>query len=133
MTKIISVRVPDNERLAFLPRHAGKSMLSVENSVYKALSRFCKDYTGGYWNFYELSNGGFYMAPDLDGFLPLFIESNGYEGEASADAAGIVSTLFALNYVCNLSGDEKLIDRYYWLRDFAGEHDEADEIFAAID
>lgn len=125
--------IPDNERLAFLPKYAGKWMLSVENGVYTALSRFCEGYTGGYWNFYELSNGGFYMAPDLDGILPLFIDSNGYEGDVSADAAGIISTLFALNYVCNLSSDEKLIDRYYWLRDFAGEHAEADEIFTAID
>ncbi|MNG28751.1 Antirestriction protein KlcA [compost metagenome] len=50
----------------------------------------------------------------------------------SADAAGITASLFA---ICDLAqgGDEKLIDAYYALRDFAAEHAEANEIYSAID
>ena len=90
-------------------------------------------YNGAYWHFYELSNNGFYMAPDLDEDLTLFIESNGYEGEVSPDAAGIIATLYALNHLCHTTRSEKLIDAYYLLRDYVGQHAEASKIYSAID
>jgi hypothetical protein len=42
-----------------------------------------------------LSDGGFYMAPDLADRLEE-VDGNGFRGELSADAAGIVATPFAL-------------------------------------
>ena len=57
-------------------------------------SRLSEDYGGGYWLFYTLDNGGFYMAPDSDGKFQV-ISPNGWEGFMSADAFGITVCLFA--------------------------------------
>jgi len=73
------------------------------------------------------------MAPDMDDLLPIFIDLNGYEGKVSADAAGIIASMFALNYLCNESASDKIIDQYYLLRDFASCHSEANSILQAID
>lgn len=112
-------------------------MMRGESLVYAWLRRLSEDYNGGFWNYYELSNGGFYLAPELTGRLCLEVDGNGYSGELSADAAGIVATLFTLGQLAadNQSTDvaDVLIDRYHFLRDFARDHAEAAEIFRAID
>ena len=46
--------------------------------------RLAKDYLGGYWQFYALSNGGFYMASDAHAFE--VICENGYVGRLSGQA-----------------------------------------------
>jgi hypothetical protein len=38
-------------------------MIIGEALVFGWLDRLCIDYSGGLWDFYSLSNGGFYMAP----------------------------------------------------------------------
>ena len=96
-----------------------------------------EDYSGSYWHFYTLTNGGFYLAPTSDKLMHISVEGNRFDGEMSADAAGIVATLFALGQLAGEvqgtdSGDV-LIDRYYFLRDFALDHAEARLIFKAID
>lgn len=105
--------------------------------MYGWLSRLSEDYNGGFWNYYTLTNGGFYMAPATDKALRLVVAGNWFEGELSADAAGIVATLFALGQIAaEIQGTaeaDALIDRYHFLRDFAAEHVEAGLIFRAID
>ncbi|MEX3547638.1 MAG: antirestriction protein, partial [Burkholderia sp.] len=82
-------------------------------------------------------NGGFYMAPKLAGRLRLEVDGNGYCGEVSANAAGIVATLFALGQLtAEIQGTDEadaLIDRYHFLREFVDGHAEAGAIFRAID
>lgn len=134
MTTIITSHlINDKQRLSFLPKHFGSQMIVGERGIYKALSIMCSSYNGGYWNFYDLSNGGFYLAPDMDGLLPIFVESNGYDGEVSADAAGIISTICVLNQRCWKTESEKTINQYYLLRDYIEFHKEASEIYKAID
>lgn len=76
-------------------------------------------------------------APEHDGRLRIEVDGNGFAGELSADAAGIVATLFALNQLCaELAGTadaDALIDRYHHLAAFASEHAEAAAIYRAID
>ena len=36
--------------------------LKLEPVIYGITERMAKDYSGGYWDFHTLSNGGFYMA-----------------------------------------------------------------------
>ena len=129
--------VASNRRLTFLPTYFGpRLMMRGESLVYAWLRRLSEDYNGGFWNYYELSNGGFYMAPVL-GRLRLEVDGNGYSGEMSADAAGIVATLFALGQLAaETQGTDEcdaLIDRYHWLREYAGTHAEAAQIYRAID
>lgn len=57
------------------------------------MDRFCENYSGGIWQFYTLSNGGAFMAPDADEGddekWALFNPMNGNGAEMSAEAAGI--------------------------------------------
>jgi hypothetical protein len=76
-TGITGTRVPDEERMNTLPSHFGRHLLTVENAIYGWLRELSREYSGGYWHFYELSNGGFYMAPECES-LQLRVDGNGY-------------------------------------------------------
>ena len=104
--------------------------LSLEPLVYTFAGNLSDDYSGGYWIFYSLSNGGFYMAPDYDGSFEVCC-ANGYEGTLSADAFGINCCLYAYSHLS--FSDDIFIDHYYWLRDFMLDHPEAEAILKAID
>jgi hypothetical protein len=58
---------------------------------------------------------------------------NGFDGEMSADAAGIVACLFAFNALVWKTRDERFEHLFYCLREFASDHAEAHAICAAID
>ena len=132
-TRIEAYQVGEHARIGTLPRHFGRHMLTVESRVYDLLRLFSTDYTGGYWHFYELSNGGFYMAPQLE-TARLVIDSNGFEDQMSGDATGITVCLFAFSH---LSFEYRQVDvfarHFHRLRDFAADHAEAQKIFSAID
>lgn len=132
-TEIKTTKVSDKHRLAFLPKFFGKRMIAAENRIYNVMSKICDTYNGGYWNFYELSNGSFYMAPSEDKSYEIGISSNGYEGILSADAVGIVATLYVIYHFACIDESDQMVEQYYLLRDFAAEHSEANKIFAAID
>ena len=132
-TPVVARRVQDSERLTSLPRHFGNRLLAFEGAVYDLMRRFSPDYRGGFWDFTELSNGGFYMAPD-GGPFRFSVDTNGYEGEMSADAAGITVCLFACSHLSfRYSEDDVFADHFHFLREYAAEHAEASAIFGAID
>jgi hypothetical protein len=109
--------------------------LHVEPLVYALTDHMANEYNGGYWEFYELSNGGFYMAPDSDTPFQVCCE-NGFEGELSAEALGITVCLYAYSQL-SFSANSRLATicarQYHWLRDYMLEHSEAGAILAAID
>jgi hypothetical protein len=132
-TTITLREIPEDERLEVLPRHFGRHMLTVEGAVYEFMRRLVPDYIGGFWQFVELSNGGFYMSPEPAKTFNISVEGNGYEGTMSAHAAGITACLFAFSHLSFQIRDESLSNHYYWLREFVFEHPEASAILAAID
>jgi hypothetical protein len=107
-------------------------MLTVERAVCDALDELAPEYHGGYWQFYELSNGGFYMAPATES-LRICVPGNHFDDLFSADAAGIVACLFAYGRLSSVDDSDAMAEHYYWLRDFAVEHSEAGKILSAID
>lgn len=129
---IAAARVPDHERMDTLPRHFGRHLVAVENAVYAWLRELSNEYSGGYWHFYELSNGGFYMAPECES-LAIRVAGNGYDGVMSADAAGITACLFALSHLSFQVPNEAIGRHFHWLLEFAAAHREAAAIFAATD
>ena len=131
--KIIASQISEEKRMAFLPRFMGNRMLTFENAVYTFADKFCDAYHGGYWRFYELSNGGFYIAPQVHSPVRVSVDSNGFEGDVSADGFGVICTLFALNALLWSAPDEVTEKRYYALRDYADQHPDAAEIYGAID
>jgi hypothetical protein len=119
--------------LDMLPRYFGQFMIRAEATIYFQLSQLSVDYQGGYWEFYQLSNGGFYMAPSDPERLRLYVAGNDFDGELSADAAGIVACLFGFNRLCWETRDKHFVELEDYLKDYAKTHPEAEFIFRAID
>lgn len=109
--------------------------MTLEPTIYTIASSLSNEYKGGYWNFYQLSNGGFYMAPDDDSHYQV-TSPNGYEGQLSGDALGMVACLFTYSYI-SFSQEAFLADicakHFHWLRDYAIRHKESKAILRAID
>jgi len=125
--------VPDGKRLQMLPRHFGRHMLTVESAVYAFMRKLSARYISGYWSYYELSNGGCFLAPQGETFFHIAVEGNGFEGAMSAEASGITACLFAFSHLSFQIADERIANHYHQLRDFALGHPEASAILAAID
>lgn len=107
----------------------------IEPDVFAMASRLSPDYCGGYWEFYLLPNGGFFMAPVADhGFL--VCANNGYEGRMSAEALGLTACLYVYSNATFTQVGQLLdvcADQFHKVREFAIGHPEASEIFQAID
>ena len=109
--------------------------MRLEPTIFSFADHMAENYSGGYWDFFTLSNGGFYMHPQSDGPFIVSCE-NGHEGSLSGDALGIVVCLYAYSHLSFCVGgglDEVCAEHYHRLREFALNHDEADGIFSAID
>ncbi len=134
--------VADGDRLNFLPKHFGtRSFMEGEAQVYHWMRRLNAHYSGGYWEYYELSNGGFYLALDEstaqhlegDGLVTIRCqEGNGYVGRMSRLAAGVAVTMFAVNRML-YAGHDHLGLAFDRLMEFARSHPEARAILSAID
>ncbi len=132
-TTVKAVRVPESKRMNTLPRYLGRQLMMGEALIYQSLQSVCDAYSGGFWDIFELSNGGFYMIPRLEGPLRIQCEGNGFDGEMSCDAAGIVACLMAFNALAWQTREMHFGELFYQLRDFAAQHAEAASILAAID
>lgn len=133
-TPVTCSHVETSRRLDILPRYAGRHMLALERLIYQVMGEYEPDYKGAHWSMWELSNGGFYMAPGgREESYAMQCVGNWFDDTMSADAAGIVACLVAFNRLAWHTRQQRFIDLYHQLRDFALEHDEATKIMAAID
>jgi len=125
----------EDDRLLFLPSLFGmQHMILGELLVFNWMSRLCESYKGGFWEFYSLSNGGFYMAPNLPSPLCVQVDGNGFRGDVTAETAGIIATTFALNQMIWEVRSEHADAMYHKLLDYAlHHHPEAALIYRAID
>ncbi len=133
MEVITKTLVKDNKRLDFLPHFVGDNFLRYEQMIYGGMDRFCKEYNGGYWQYYTLSNGGFLMVLDENKRFSVECLTNYYDGNMSAEAVSIGVNLYVQNVFAWEVNAERFSEAFYCLRDYAAQHDEAREIFAFID
>ena len=127
--------VPEDQRMYVVERLFGMAFpLQLEPVVYGITERMAGEYTGGYWDFFTLSNGGFYMAPAEDKIFHVKCQ-NMFEGDLSADALGITACLYAYsNLSFSLSDIAREYARHYHLlREYSMEHPEVREILGATD
>lgn len=132
---ITAVLVSEAQRMDTADKFFGiRYPVTVEPMVYHFATQLAPAYNGGYWNFYQLSNGGFFMAPKLDESFKV-IADNGFNGSMSAEALGVTACLYAYSNLSFGEGrfGETCADHYHWLRAFAMEHAEAGGVLAAID
>ena len=131
---ITSIQLNEEERINYPAYHFGDNFpFRIEPSIYNMARNLSGDYAGGLWQFYELSNGGFFMAPDSDTHFHV-VSQKGYQGNMSAMAFGVTTCLFAYSH---LSFCEELSDvcseQFHLLREFALLQSEVREICSAID
>lgn len=132
---ITAHEVRTSKRAEHVGKLFGQRFVWVESFVFDTAGSLSEQYDGGYWNYFALSNDGFYMAPSRG--EPLSVAcSNGFEGSMSAEALGITSCLYGYSHL-SFSPDtefaEKCAAHFHLLRAFALQHVEAKSIIAAID
>ncbi len=127
--------VPDARRPQFLPALFGRSLLIIgENAVYSLMERLSPlDYHGGFWDFYEQKGKPLFLVPKSRSRFRITGEITGFQGEVSAEAAGIIATLFAFSHLSFRHQSDHLSEGYGRLYAYSAEHPEASEIFQAID
>lgn len=135
-TSINRVIIPEESRIQHTAKLFGVHFPCwLEPYIFELTRNIAPSYQGGYWHFYSLSNGGFYMALDSEQEYAVICE-NGFEGHLSADALGVTSCLYAYSHLsfCNHRGfAEMCAEQYHLLRSFMLEHQEAKVILRAID
>lgn len=122
--------------MRFLPENFGsRYMVRGEALVYTWMRKLSKDYAGGSWNYFVLSNGGFFMVPGADGQRQMFVRClNEFARTMSAECAGIIATLYALGQLANETEDDFLIEKFHALRDYGvRQHVEGALISSAVD
>ncbi len=134
-TTITRQLVADGQRITITADIFGMNFpMQLEPYVFTITSHLSREYHGGYWQFYTLSNGGFYMTPITDRIFHVSCE-NGFEGNLSADALGITACLYAYSHLSFGDGDfaETCAAQYHLLRDYMLKGPEARDILRAID
>lgn len=135
VTVLSSRVVPESERMSVVDKLFGISyVLQLEPTVFSMAERLAAAYHGAYWQFYAVSNGGFYMAPRSETIFVVCCE-NGFEGELSADALGVTACLYAYSHLSFGQGEfaQTCARHYHLLREFAMGHAEVRSILRAID
>lgn len=123
VSTLTATLVQDEQRVGFWPQHFGNipQWIILEPTVFAWMDRFCADYSGGIWNFYTLSNGGAFMAPEAneeaDDKWSLFNTMNGNGGELSSEAAGIAVCLMTYSHHAMRTECDAMTEHYYRLRD----------------
>jgi len=130
---ITSYPISPEDVASYFAVHFGEHANKAQFLLQEWMQRLCPGYDAkGVWAAFELSNGGFYVVPKSREHYAM--ESpNGYSAILSAEAAGIVVSMFAINYVANETEVDYLSDAYHALRHFGAEHKEAQGIFALTD
>lgn len=128
--------VPEESRVDHTADLFGEHFpLAIEPTIFSNAARLSKEYQGGYWHFFALSNGGFFMAPDDDRIFTVCSE-NGYQGSMSAEAFGMTVCLYAYSHLSFSDNDDLAAlccRQFHLLREFMLDHPEAGAILGAID
>ena len=127
--------VAEQERISHTAKLFGLNFpMRLEPAIFNIAGNLASEYDGGFWEFWKLSNGGFYMAPASDEQFSVSAE-NGFEGRMSADALGITVCLYAYSHLSFGDGAfaETCAEHFHLLRQLALSHDEAGQILQAID
>ena len=128
-SKVTSVR----ERMACLPNLVGVDCVVLEHTIYGMLRSLSPDYDGGFWEYFHLSNEGFFMAPETAGQYRIRCDGNGFSGTVSAEVAGIITCAMAYSHLSFRERGERFARAYELLSEFIFQHSEVRSIRAALD
>lgn len=133
-TALTATAITGPARLDFLPKLFNEqSYLYGERAVFEWMRRLCQDYNGGYWEYYKVSNGAYFMAPRRPEPVRLQWALNWSDETVSPMAAGIVVTLFGIYQILESFPDDDMAERYRLLCQYAYELPESRSIMRLID
>jgi hypothetical protein len=108
----------------------------IEPRIFMTADSLSPSYRGGCWEMHDLSNGGFYMAPETYRRFQVSA-ANGFDGEMSADAFGVTVCMYVFSLASFDRRRPRLAEvcarQFHWLRDFALSHRVAGAILWATD
>ena len=127
--------VPETERMNVVDQLFGVRYVTLfEPTVFNMAGMLAADYGGAYWEFFSLSNSGFFAAPRGDTIYGVSCP-NGFMGKLSANALGLAATMYAYSHLS--FGDGPFADlcgiQYHLVREYMFQHPEAQSILRAID
>jgi len=97
--KVTCQQVPEDQRLEVTADLFGIHFpLHVEPTVYGITDQIAPEYNGWYWEFFTLSNGGFFMSAPGDRMYAVEC-FNGYRGKLSSQALGMTVCLTAFSFL----------------------------------
>ncbi|HHH3118217.1 TPA: antirestriction protein, partial [Citrobacter freundii] len=136
---LIKEQTTDLGRLVFHTMLFGEFCEHANVAAVAFMKRFCDKYETGYWNYYKVGRNSGFMCPETDETY-YFEMSNYFSGNVSAEAAGIIVTLYVLQTCFDAAWtrqDSSLCDHFReamdTLKDYAATTDESRSIFRAID
>ncbi len=135
ITSPTATLVPEQRREMFLPTMFGlRHLIVAENAVYMFMERLSpRDYGGGFWNFYELGGQPLFLAPTSKPRFRIESDITEFRGEVSAEAAGIIATLFTFSHLSFQVESDLLVQGYERLYAYIDGHPEVSAILQAID
>lgn len=123
----------DDLRIKALPKNFKNHFIKVENTIYSYADYLIDGYNGGFWDFFETDNGGFFMSPRMGEVKMSF--PNMFEMKVSGNIVGIICCLYSY---CHLHGKyqiDSFAEHYHLLLDYAKTlpPDDYDKIVQALD
>lgn len=139
--QVITATVVDEaKRLEMLPKYFKSLMGIVEHKCYRMADFLSTEYEGAYWEFVELSNGGFFMYPAVSGEKIKIDADVGMiygEQEMSQVGFGLVVALFTYSHLAEAMTEDNrrnmLLQQYHKVMEYAREHEDFWLILKAID
>jgi hypothetical protein len=126
MFKLITATlVPDLERQNFLDLMFTQDRAQEgAEQVRTIMGMLSKQYSSAPWRYYYVSNGGYFMCPDMLGRMIVTIAEKGLIVSLTPQGAGIVSSLITYRAFAATSSSPYFIDQWHLLKDFALDHPE---------
>lgn len=131
--QIVRIPIDDDQRFHVLRQYFGQHAGHTDVCIYRFMATLCHEYRGGYWDSYELSNGGFYSAPRASEEFFIRWHENSFEGDLTGDAAGIVACLLAYRQMGERTQEIRFDILFRRLQELACTHPESRLINQAID
>lgn len=129
---IVATLVTDqNDRIRCLPDIAGIRSTLLESAIHERLRIRFDQHISDHWDYFSLSNGGFYMAPQSDAPFSLTFDGE-FQHEVSANTAGLIACATAYQALAFVKGGGCFAKAYYQLSDFIFQHHDAGLIRAAL-
>jgi hypothetical protein len=127
-------RVPKLQRAQTMRQYWGDRCVSLEMFVFSFMNTFNDAYNGGYWDLNITSNNALYISLSTDEPVRLVSPLNYADETMSADAAGLVLTIYASSYgMHKFPEDAYILETYDKLMEVVGDHPEASKIYRLLD